>query len=293
MAGGVPFFVPRVVVVALLILLATATLTFAAEQRISASTPPATPARPAAPATVVVPDVTGQAYVFAKGTLEESGFAWRVAGPVEGYAANVVLAQNPAAGTALVDTAAPTMTLQLRANGRYGQQGTPEPHSPYGGTRVERPETVSRRVPTSPANPKPVAKPTPKPAAKPVSSGKPVAKPAHKPAAQPKPAAARPPAFVVPGAPKEPLDEIPLPARARQLDRWVAAHAEPTNANVNHWLYQHTWIVSGAKFGWFQGAEALRILVEVDKRVQASWGIGAKSEAVARAALATVQAKSR
>jgi hypothetical protein len=51
--------------------------------------------------------------------------------------------------------------------------------------------------------------------------------------------------------------------------------------------------VTGAKFGWSGGAESLRILVGVDRDLRARWGIGAKSEAVARAALAEVKRRSR
>ena len=42
------------------------------------------------PADELVPDVRDQAYVFAKTSLEEAGFAWRVTGGVQGYAANKV-----------------------------------------------------------------------------------------------------------------------------------------------------------------------------------------------------------
>jgi hypothetical protein len=120
----------------------------------------------------------------------------------------------------------------------------------------------------------------------------------HKPAkparpAKPKVARARPPAFHVAGAPKEPADEISLPARAELLRRWVAAHRSPTNENVHHWLYQHAWLVDGAEFGWWHGAQALRTLIAIDRMVQARWGIGGRSEAVARAALARVAARSR
>jgi hypothetical protein len=66
-----------------------------------------------------------------------------------------------------------------------------------------------------------------------------------------------------------------------------------SNANVRHWLYQHEWIVTGARFGWWRGAAALETLIRVDERVQRQWGIGAKSEAAARRALAAVRAKSR
>src|SRR5438876_1021821 len=76
--------------------------------------------------------------------------------------------------------------------------------------------------------------------------------------------AARPPAFNVPGARKEPLDEIPLPRRAARLQGWLARHPNPTSANVHYWLYQNAWIVTGARFGWWHGAEALRLLVRAD-----------------------------
>ncbi len=103
----------------------------------------------------------------------------------------------------------------------------------------------------------------------------------------------RPPAFHVLGAPREPLDEIPLPARARHLDAWLTAVRRPTAANQRHWLYQHAWIVTGAKFGWWHGAEALRALIRVDRRVESQWGIGYRSEAAARRALAAVEASAK
>jgi len=97
----------------------------------------------------------------------------------------------------------------------------------------------------------------------------------------------------VPGAPKEPLDEIPLPARARRLETWLTRSRGPTAANERHWLYQHAWIVTGAGFGWWHGAEALRVLIRVDRRVESQWGIGYRSEAVARGALAAVEARAK
>jgi hypothetical protein len=105
--------------------------------------------------------------------------------------------------------------------------------------------------------------------------------------------AARPAAFKVRGAPTEPLDEIALPARARRLDAWLSAHRGPSAANQRHWLYQHAWIVTGANFGWWHGAEALRLLIRVDRRIESRWRIGYRSEAVARRALASVEAKAR
>jgi hypothetical protein len=104
---------------------------------------------------------------------------------------------------------------------------------------------------------------------------------------------ARPAAFNVPGAPKEPLNEIALPVRARQLDAWVSARRGPTAANQRHWLYQHAWIVAGANFGWWHGAEALRLLIRVDRRIESRWGIGYRSEEIARRALAGVEARTK
>ena len=51
--------------------------------------------------------------------------------------------------------------------------------------------------------------------------------------------------------------------------------------------------VCEGRFGWWHGAEALRLLVAANVRAQHVWGIGLKSEARARAALAYVRAKSR
>jgi PASTA domain len=280
-AARLTSLLPRVVALTAILVLASATISFAAENTLLASTPKSEPAA-AAPELVTVPDVRGQAYVFAKGTLEERGFAWRVVGSVQGYPANTVVTQTPAAGTRIVDTGLPTILLGLE-RGEYAQDGVPENASPYAGTKIQF------------LRPKPVAKPAalkakPKPAAKP----KPVAKPKAKPKPKPKAASpARPAAFAVAGAPKEPLDEITLPERARRLEQWLRTHKRPTDANVRHWLYQHEWIVTGARFGWWHGAEALEVLVRVDQQVQRGWGIGAKSEAAARRALAAVRAKSR
>ena len=97
---------------------------------------------------------------------------------------------------------------------------------------------------------------------------------------------------MVKGAPKEPLDEMPLTERAMKLSIWLATHPTPTSANVRYWLYQHAWIVTGAGFGWWHGAAALRTLIVVDKRVEAQWGIGKASEATARRTLAAVKKRS-
>jgi hypothetical protein len=268
---------PRLAVVGVVLLLASATLAVGAAKRMAA-VPQGAPA-PVPVATVVVPDVTGQAFVFAKGTLEDTGLAWKVVGSVHGYAVNKVAKQTPAPGTKLKDTGAPTITITL-ARTSYAETGEPEDVSPYFGTSVQ---------------PIGLPKPTPAPAPTPAVTPAPAApKPV---AAKPKPTAPattakRVPDFVVAGAPAEPQKELPLPQRAKLLSAWLKTHGK-TRKNVRHFLYQHSWIVTGAKFGWWHGAEALRELIAADHAAQQRWGIGRKSELVARAALAKVQARSK
>jgi len=268
-----------------ILVLGSATISFAAENTLLAPGAKVEPAAVPAPPLLSVPDVRGQAYVFAKGTLEERGFAWRVAGSVQGYPANTVVSQTPAPGTRIVDTGQPTILLGLARNGKYAQEGAPENASPYDGTRIRflRPKVTPK--------PKPLAKPKAK--SKSAAKPKPRAKPVVQPKVNARPAALRPAAFVAAGAAKEPQDELALPERARRLEAWLRAHPKPTNANVRRWLYQHEWIVSGARFGWWHGAQALQILIRVDEQVQRRWEIGVKSEAAARRALAVVRAKSR
>jgi PASTA domain len=277
---------PRLLLLGAVFLFAGATLTYGAATRLSADTA-AKPAGPVPTPTVTVPDIAGQAFVFAKGTLEDGGFAWRVAGSVHGYAANRVVSQSPAAGTKLKDTGAPTVTVMLARTG-YAETGEPEDLSPYVGTAI-----VAADAPRAIVAPKPKAAVT-KPTATTSATTKPTA---PKKAAVAKKttqvAAKRPPAFVAAGAPKEPLNEMPLVNRARLLATWLSAHPKPNGANEHHFLYQHAWIVTGAKFGWWHGAEALRVLIAVDDKAQRLWGIGQKSEVAARTALAEVEARTR
>jgi hypothetical protein len=315
-------------VIGLVWLFATATLTYAAGEKLA--TPAKAPAVSVATPrpTLVVPDIRGQAFVFAKGILEDGGFAWRVKGSVQGYSTIVVSTQEPAAGTRVEDTGAPTLMLTMH-RGIYAQEGAPQNTSPYSGTSIVLPKTASaqRKTPTvrktvaraktpnvrkTVARAKTAAKPSAKrarhgsvkPAAKRASHGavKPAAKRTRHGAAKPKrriartklPARrARPPAFVVPSAPKEPLNEIPLIVRARRLSTWLTPSRRPTAMNQRYWLYQHAWIVTGAKFGWWHGAAALRVLINVDRRVQSQWGIGFRSESVARRALAAAEASGK
>jgi hypothetical protein len=290
MALRLPAYVPRAAAIVLVALGATATLTYAAGRNIGAA-PAASSAAAAAPTTIVVPDVRNEAFVFAKGSLEDAGLAWRVAGSVRGYSANLVLSQTPEPGTKLLDTGAPLVTLTLKRNGSYQQVGSAEDASPYAATTVQRAELAARPLPaTKPATAAPAVTTqsvTPKAAA--TKARAPQSSPAKETAAT---AQQRPVAFVVPGARKEPLAEMPLPSRAQLLGRWLAAHPKPTDASVKHWLYQNEWIVAGAKLGWWRGAEALQTLIAVDRRTQSIWGVGARSAAIALQALNEVKAHS-
>lgn len=260
-------------------------------------------------AVLTVPDLENQAFVDAKISLQDAGFAWRVVGSVRGYPANTVVTQIPAAGTQVYDTGAPVVRLTLSHDRGYPQLGSPQDASPYRGTAVEPAEPLSRPLriaPSSSSAPQTTTTPAPAPSAATPATTRPAATvttptpgssadraTAGKHAAKAHYPQSRPPAFSVAGAPKEPLDEMPLTDRARALGRWLARHRQPTNATVKHWLYQNEWIVTGARFGWWHGAQALRILIKVDRRAQALWGVGSKSEAVAAGALAEVEARSK
>jgi hypothetical protein len=276
MTAGVIGRLPRVGVIVCAIGLVSGTLAFAATSTLSTPAAPAVAPVVAEPEPLVVPDVRKQAYVFAKGSLEQGGFAWRVEGSVPGFAANVVVSQSPAPGARVIANGAPIIVLRLSRNGSYKQEGVPENVSPYAG---------------KPARLVGAAQPKPKPARTTAAAVAP--KPAK---VKPKPksavAASRKPAFAVAGAPAEPLDEILLSVRAKQLAAWVENHPRRSRAGVDHWLYQHNWIVTGAGFGWANGAQALRTLIAVDERVQRLWGVGAQSERIARRTLAEVEARS-
>ena len=244
----------RLGVIAALGLFATATITFAATKRIQAGSP----AEPKVVAPVkreplVVPDVRGKPYVFAKGILDDAGFAWRVS-TKNGFATNVVSSQTPAPGTRVVDTGAPLLVLALQ--GMKGEAGTPENGSPFESTRLRL-----------------------------VSGG------AAVPAKSPRSASAlRVPDFVVPGAPKD-RGAISLPQRAKRLGKFVERNSERTPGAVAYWRTQHDLIVKGARSGWWHGAQALRNLIKTDRRVRALWQIDTMRARLARRALAEVEAK--
>jgi hypothetical protein len=283
-------FVPRLLALTVVWLFATAALTFAAAHRIAAGpavVPPTKAAAAVAPRVLVVPDLRRQAFVFSKGTLSDAGFSFRIQGPVQGFASNTVVSQSPAPGTRVIDTGAPLVILHLARTG--SQLGLPEDVSSETPTAVKLvplPAAVGAQTKAA-VLPTKVATLATKVATKAAVVAKPTKAPANRLPQQ------RPAAFIVPGARREPLDEIPLTARAKELLVWLNHHPNATNANVKHWLYQHAWIVTGAEMGWSHGAEALQTLITADRRVFALWGIGDRSTAVARQALAEVEARSK
>jgi PASTA domain-containing protein len=279
MASRLAALLPRLLALTVIWLLGTATYTVAAGGGEKTAVESAKPASKR-PEVIVVPDVRRQAYVFAKGILQDAGFAWRVEGSVQGYAANTVTVQSPAPGKRVVDNGAPTVVLRLARNSAYSERGLPENVSPFQGTQIVLASSLKKETPKQPpAPPAPQPQPQPQPQPEPQSQPQP----------QPQPAETREPDFVVPGAPKEPADELRLPARARKLAERIDAAAKPTKNLVNFWLYQHSWIVYGARYGWADGAEALRILIGIDEKLQRRWDFGAQSERVARKALAYVE----
>ena len=286
MAARFTALLPRLLALTVIWLLGAATFTLAADKM---PAPPAKTSAPQAsrPTLLTVPDVRGKAYVFAKGILQDAGLAWRVQGAVQGYAANVVVSQSPRPGAQVVDNGAPTVSLRLSKNSAYGERGLPENEAPYAGTGIlyladwrklhQPPQETTTTSPTTTAS---TASTTTAPTTA---------------APEPAPEAAKPrtPDFAVAGAPAEPIDEMTLPARARLLARRMDGMSKPTNRLVNFWLYQHAWIVTGARFGWHDGAEALRILIKVDQSLERRFDFGARSEAVARRALAYVEANTK
>lgn len=122
-------------IAAICIALTMAAITYAAGRQIAVTpTPPAT-AQTGVPVVLVVPDLRNEAFVFAKEQLQDAGFAWKVVGGVPGYPANTVVGQSPAAGTKLVDTGAPLITLTLARNKQYRPTGEPQDTSPYPPTK--------------------------------------------------------------------------------------------------------------------------------------------------------------
>jgi hypothetical protein len=298
MAARLTALLPRFLALTVIWLLGAATYTLAAD-----TVPVAKQEKKAEaaskPHVLTVPDVRKKAYVFAKGILQDAGFAWRVEGSVKGFAANTVTVQRPAPGTKVIDNGAPLVVISLSRNSTYGESGLPENSAPYKGTRVvlvsdwaseqiepttsgttETTSTETGATTTAPAATTAPAPTTTEPAGTTTEPEQPAPK-------------TRKPDFEVPGAPVEPADEMPLPDRARALERRLAGDSKPPQRLIDFWLYQHSWIVTGARFGWHDGAEALRILIKVDQSLQRRFDFGARSEVVARRALEYVEAQAK
>jgi PASTA domain len=292
MAARFTMLLPRLAVLVVIWLLAAASYTFAAGSQQPAPTTTAE-APPAKPEVLRVPDVRGQPYVFAKGILQDAGFAWRVEGSVKGYSANTVALQNPAPGVRVIDNGAPAVVVRLERNPDYAEHGLPENSAPFTATKlVLLSDWKKAQQVAEPAEPEEAA-----PAEQPAPATTPEPE-APQPAATPEQQAPagkkhRKPDFVVAGAPPEPAAEMPLPDRARLLARRVAAAPKSTRRLVNDWLYQHAWIVTGARFGWKDGDKALKTLIEVDRSLERRFGFGARSERVARRTLAYVSSRKR
>ena len=135
MAARLTALLPRLLALTVIWLLGAATYTLAADKVPSAKHEQKAEAA-SKPHVLTVPDVRKKAYVFAKGILQDAGFAWRVEGSVKGYAANSVTVQRPAPGTKVIDNGAPVVVLTLSRNTAYGESGLPENSAPYKGTRV-------------------------------------------------------------------------------------------------------------------------------------------------------------
>ncbi len=275
MTARLAAMLPRLFALTAIGLLAASSLTFAAATRKMEKKESAAAPIQAGPRTIRIPDVRGQAYVFAKGILEDAGFSWQVVGSVKGYAANLVSVQDPAPGLEVLDNGAPTIKLRLERNPDYSERGLPENTSSFAGSELrlaDDPLPAAEKEPAVPADEPNEDEPTEEPKEQ-----------------EPAEAASREPDFLVPGAPAEPADEMPLPDRARLVEERVGAARTPTAELVDWWLYQHSWIVTGARFGWQDGAEALRILIRVDGSIEKRFGFGARSTAVAERALAEVE----
>ena len=123
-------------IAAVLVGLVVTAITYAAAGRqLAAVTNTAPTTTATAPSVVlVVPDIRREAFVFAKEQLQDGGFAWKVVGGVDGFAANTVVSQTPPPGTRLLDTGAPLVTITLSRNKQYRPVGEPQNTSPYPST---------------------------------------------------------------------------------------------------------------------------------------------------------------
>jgi hypothetical protein len=298
MAARLTALLPRFLALTVIWLLGAATYTLAADT-VPIAKHETNAQAVAKPHVLTVPDVRKKAYVFAKGILQDAGFAWRVEGAVKGFSANTVTAQRPAPGTKVIDNGAPLVVLSLSKNLTSGESGLPENSAPYKATRVVLVSDWAQDQvePTTSGETDTTSTETAATTTAPVTTTGPAATTTEPPGTTTEPEQpeekTRKPDFEVPGAPVEPADEMPLPDRAHALEDRLAGTNKPRQQLINFWLYQHSWIVTGARFGWHDGAQALRILIKVDQSLERRFGFGARSEVVARRALAYVEAQAK
>ncbi len=268
-------------------LLATGALT-AAEVRQDADPEPV-PSVEASVPTLVVPDVVGQPYVFAKQLLDDAGFAWEVEGQIEGYAANLVESQVPLSGTEVIGIELPRVTLTLDRNADYEERGVPQnvsrdpgipvlSHDPAPESAQSGGQEPGAGEGASPAENGPKSESTEDAAA----DGE---------AVEPIPDGSESQAEVsTEPVASDPGSESAL-ERALFLASWILEHPHPTDEAVSYWLWQHSEIIAGARAGERDAREALEILIEIDRDLQKSWGVGAKSEALARETLHEIRSR--
>ena len=236
MAARLTALLPRFLALTVIWLLGAATYTLAADTVPIAKHEKKAEAA-AKPHVLMVPDVRKKAYVFAKGILQDAGFAWRVDGTVKGFSANTVTVQRPAPGTKVIDNGAPLVVLSLSRNTTYGESGLPENSAPYKATRVVlvsdwardqiEPTTSGETETTSTET----AATTTAPAATTTAPAATTTEPAATTTEPEQPEEkTRKPDFEVAGAPVEPADEMPLPERARALEHRLAGNSKPSPA---------------------------------------------------------------
>ena len=234
-----------------------------------------------------------QAYVFAKGILQDAGFAWRVRGDVDGFAANTVTVQTPAPGTRVIDNGAPVVTLRLARSAQYAERGVPENSAPFTGSKVV---LLKNWQAEQKKNAPPVAEAARRDRSCDDDAGSDHDRAGRRPP-PPRPTTAptshdsgtRSAARAGSGLSQARFHRLRRAGRARRRDAASGARTRARGAGrqaeeadsprfVNFWLYQHSWIVTGARFGWKDGDVALKTLIRVDGSLQKRFGFGRRSQ---------------
>ena len=262
------------------------------------TTPPPAPVAVEAekPDVLVVPDVRRQAYVFAKGILQDAGFAWRVqrrrgrlrrqhGRRADAGARRPRDRQRRAGGrrsgwrAARSTPSAASRRTSRRSQGRRSSSSRtgrpsrrrmrrPSPRPPSRPLLRRR-----RRLRPRPRRPRPPAPATTEPT---TTAPAPAAPPAQDPAY-------RKPDFTVSGAPGEPTAEMPLPARATRA-RGAGRQAEEAlrpGSSTSGSTSTPGSSPAPASAGR-TGTSPCRRSSSVDRSLQTRFGFGAKSEPVPR-----------